>query len=258
MWAIPAGEGFTATVTRTCADGETVSETIPMASWETVGSQYRITYAGLDAKGIGDAISMVIKDAESKEIVSWSGSAGEIAAENAESADENTKNNALALLGYSAAANAFFGYDTDAENTFAAQIAALKEENAAALTTARKDRSKLAGTGAELVLGSSMVLDNEMSMRFYFSANDISVTVNGAAATLQAAEDGTAYYCEVSVQPEAVFTSVSVQVTKDGSVVANAVDSPASYFARLYTDGEDAAKNLADAVLLYGLMATAN
>ena len=255
---LPAGEGFTATVTRTCADGETVSETIPMASWETVGSQYRIIYAGLDAKGIGDAISMVIKDAESKEIVSWSGSAGEIAAENAESADENTKNNALALLGYSAAANAFFGYDTDAENAYATQIAALKEENAAALTTARKDRSKLAGTGAELVLGSSMVLDNEMSMRFYFSTNDISVTVNGSAATLKVAEDGTAYYCEVSVQPEAVFTSVSVQVTKDGSVVANAVDSPASYFARLYTDGDDAAKNLADAVLLYGLVATAN
>lgn len=250
--------GCTATVTRTLADGTSATETIPMANWETVGSQYRITYAGLDAKGIGDAISVEIKDTEGKVIVSWNGTADDIAAKNVESADEATKNTALALLGYSAAANAFFGYDADAENTFATQIAALKEENAAALTTARKDNSKLSGTGAELVLGSSMVLDSEMTMRFYFSTNDISVMMGSAHATLALSEDGTAYYCEVAIAPEDVFDTISVQVTQNGTTVATATDSPASYFARLYTDGDDAAKALADAVLLYGLVANAN
>lgn len=249
--------GCSAAITRTYADGRTpTSEVIPAENWTDYSdSLYCVNYTGIAAKDISDKVTVGICNADQKVLSLWTGTVSGLAAEKAQSSDETEKNRTLALLGFSAAAQNYFGYNAGAENTFAAEIDALKEAHAEELAVCQ-DSSSLSGTETDLVYGSSMVLGAELTMKVYFTSGDISVLVDGASVTLQQA-DGTSYYfCEIPVNAESIFDAISIQVLRDGNLVASASDSPASYFARLYETGSDTAKELAVSVLLYGLIAT--
>lgn len=247
-----ATDGCSAVITRTYADGRELVTTIPMSQWTEDGDNYCITYTGLDAKGMTDALTAQIVDSENKPLsTAWTGNLADMISEKVQSSDETEKNAALSLLAYSAAARNFFGYNTDAENAFAEDIAALMTAKADVIAAVRKDESSVTG---DVVLGSSMVLGNEMTMRFYFNTGDITVNVNGEAATVQTVSGKTYSYCEVPITAENIFDAVEITVSRNGETLAEASDSPAGYFARLYATGEEKAMALADAYLLYGLV----
>ena len=247
-------EGFGAKITRNYADGRSATTRIvPADEWEDYSSNlYCISYDDIDAKGMNDQICLEIMDGENNVVCTWQGTVQELWEEKLNvPADEGAKNKTLAQLGYSAAARSFFGYNDGEADDFAADVAALMTAKADDIAAVRKDESRVTG---DVILGSSMVLDSAMTMRFYFNTGDITVTVNGETATVQTVSGKTYSYCEVPVTAENIFDAVEITVSRNGETLAEALDSPAGYFARLYATGEEKAKALADAYLLYGLV----
>ena len=196
-----------------------------------------------------------------------------------EKSEEATLGRAMiAMLDYGAAAQAYFGFETDD----------LANKN---LTGA--DRARMTYTGANvgeyrtdkrtvndpegLYAASSCVLGSSQALRFYlnlpesradreslgFRVDYYSYRGEKRTRTLRFAEltesdTPGVYYLEVSdLRAADILTNVTLTMEKNESAIATVTDSVASYCARVQREQPETAA-LADALLIYGLSARAH
>ena len=247
--------GSSAVITRSFADGSSdLTETIAMDEWSDYSEDlYCVSYAGVEAKGICDTVTVKIIDASNNVISeTWSGNVRQLMLDElGETTDLTEKRKHTAKLYYSAMAQNFFGFGSGATEGLENDIAALKETYADRIVSSRKDNSLL--TGEKVIVGTSCLLNSNLQMKVYFVTDDVTVLVNGTNVALQKAEKSDYYFCTLDVAAEDIFTPVKITVLRDGKTVAEATDSVSSYCARLHEVGGNDNCALAESILLYGL-----
>ena len=189
----------------------------------------------LAAKEMTRPAEVTLLDSEGAVLASWQGTYADAARHRLNDAlaegDTQTAAALTAALELGAAAQMHFGYSAedlpnwgmDAARAllapYEAQLSALQEES-----FCRSD----------VILGSSLLLENGLSMKFYF-APDADVTVNGAAVSGSCVAEVEDFFAPVEIY------SGSALIGRDSAV---------SYCLRLMAAGQ---KDLAKAILLYGL-----
>ena len=194
---------------------------------------FTLTFA---AKEMLRPVEVKLFDAAGTQIACWQGTYADAARKQLNDAlaaeDTQTAAALTAALELGAAAQTHFGYETaelpnwgmEASRAllapYEAQISTLKEESFC--------------TEPDMILGSSLVLENGLFMKIY-AAPGADVTVNGEAVSGS---------CTVEV---ADFFA-PVEICSGGTVIGR--DSTASYCLRLMASGQE---SLAKAILLYGM-----
>ena len=152
-----------------------------------------------------------------------------------------TKFLALELLNYGAAAQIYFGYNTDNLANTDYEMApsnAVPESVPGVDVTGSVEGIRFYGTSVRFL--------SKTAVRFYFIADSIeglSFTVDGTAYTPASNENG--YYIEVAgINPQDMETELNVSVT-NGSETLTVNYAPIYYFIRMYHNSNDEAmKNL--------------
>lgn len=183
-------------------------------------------------------------DANGTQIACWQGTYADAARKQLNDAlaaeDAQTVVALTAALELGAAAQQHFGFDADNLPNWGMDIARQQlDAYKAQLDAVRKDESSC--TEPEVILGSSLLLEDQLKMKLYFSLSDgMTATVNGETVTGS----------EHIVTLTDVSAPVQITVKQNGKVICEGIDSAASYCARLQVAGYSA---LSDAILLYGM-----
>lgn len=233
------------------------TQTLPQSDWEKTTAGYTVTYTDIAAKELADTVTLQVFDAKGMLLCEETTRVCDsiISAMKAES---NVAVSAMcqAMLEYGAAAQTFFGYNTeslasDVLDENATYLDAIRQQ----LSTYRTDESFVTGENPKLIRGSSMMLENSLSMRVYFKDSVKNVLVNGVETKLQASKTPGYLYCQFQITPEWFCDPITIEVKDGSTVLASATESVASYCARLYATGEASNAELADAILTYCLAA---
>ncbi|MBR5242564.1 MAG: alkaline phosphatase family protein [Clostridia bacterium] len=162
---------------------------------------YKLT-VGLGAKNMGDSLSAQLKNGDLPVGETFTSSVkGYADAILASTYDKATIKLVNAMLGYGAAAQNYFGYNTSAlVGVPATDLSALNAENAHPASVTGNE---------EIYLGASLVLEGSMLLRFYFIGNDLYVTKDGEA--LPVTNKNGYCYADVAVMPNEIRDSVTVR-----------------------------------------------
>ena len=242
-------EGIYAVITKTAADGSTESVTTTFSKYNTAGSLYVTKFDGLAAKEMGDELSVIVYNAEGKQISEvWTDSVKSYAMRMLPKATKATdKAMYVEMLNYGAAAQVQFKYD--AENLVNADLT--DEQKAMGIASVELTDERVKGTG---YIGSNLTLENQILLNIFFNGklltDDTHAVItftdhngNAKEITVQSSEYTTQGNYKIIVVDDIVladsFTVVTVNVyDAEGNVVANASDSVESYAARMST-GDD-------------------
>ena len=161
---------------------------------------------------------------------------------------ESTKALVRNMLVYGGAAQSFFNYST-------ANLASQGIEVTAQVPAGAPEMTVSGMIDGLSYYGASLVHENEIAVRFYFTGDveGVSFQVNGAEAPLQT--KGDQYYIEVDgINPQELASAISVEVTSGDQTVSVGY-SPLNYMVRMYEKGSDATKALVQALYGYYLAA---
>ena len=237
---IMEGVTYTAVITKAYADGrEEVVVEVPQNEWKTNGSYYYVSFNGIAAKEMADDVKVQIFANGAAVSGVYTDSIREYALRQLRRAtDADTKTLYVDMLNYGAAAQIYFGYN--AENLVNADLT--DAEKAYGTETVELENKLVAGTNygaSQLNLASSIQLrvkfnniNSSMKAVVKFTnhmGREIEVEVPGSEFM---------YSGTVVVVDEIVAADYAQDVTitvynANGEVVANAVDSVASYIARM-------------------------
>ncbi len=108
------GTGYTATITKTFADGrEAVVKTIALADWTEEDGQYRFSFSDISAKEMTDEITITISNGEAT-VATCTKTVEGCARDIIRTTDNDKLKTALAdMLNYGAACQTHFGYNTN-------------------------------------------------------------------------------------------------------------------------------------------------
>ena len=157
------------------------------------------------------------------------------------------KNAVAGLLQYGAMVQAHFDYNTDKPAMTAADVANWKAQGLTIKSVADSELSAVNATvqatssgtlpaGVALV-GATLTMENEMSLRIYFTATNIdglTFTIGGEAATAVKA-GGTTYYLEASNIGTGKLATAVVFTISDGNNTFTYNASPMSYVYAVHT-----------------------
>ena len=161
---------------------------------------------------------------------------------------ESTKALVKNMLVYGGAAQNFFNYNTTNLASQGIEVTAQVPAGAPEMTVS----GMIDGLS---YYGASLVHENEIAVRFYFTGNvdGVSFKVNGTEATLQT--KGDQYYIEIDgINPQELASSISVEVTSGDQTISVGY-SPLNYMVRMYEKGSEATKALVQALYGYYLAA---
>ena len=145
------------------ADGSKNEEELAQSAWGVNGGYYQFSYDGLTAKEMSDEITVEIYDSEGKAVSELrKESARSYAKKLFDSANTaELKTLAVDILNYGAAAQEFFGYNT--EDLANSQLSEEEKGYATKATTYENSQYK-----SENVYGTNLNLENRISMVMYF------------------------------------------------------------------------------------------
>ncbi len=156
------------------------------------------------------------------------------------------------MLNYGAAAQAYFGYESDGmanEGITGAGQEAVPE---------RAPEMTLSGKAGNVrFYGASLVYESRIAVRFYFTGDvsGCSFTVDGQTCT--PAEKNGLYYIEVSdILPQNLDKQIPVTVTSGGETLTVSY-SPLNYMVRMNARGNETLQSLMRALYNYHLAAKA-
>lgn len=151
----------------------------------------------------------------------------------------------ISTLNYGAAAQTYFGYNTDNMANAGYEVAATDQIPAAG------DTSPATGAVNGISFyGASLVFQSRVAIRFYFKTNNISAyTFSAGEAPV---EKNGMYYVEVpDINPQDYAQEVTLTVT-DGEDTLSVTYSPMLYISRMYSKTEnEALKNLVAVMYQY-------
>ena len=252
----PVKSGYVARITKSYADGRenTVVE-IAADSWKLDSYGYLdASFTDISAKEMSDSINIEILDANGVVIAYHNGATVKANLESIynEETDEKLRTLAIDMLNYGAAAQVYFGYNT--ENLANSGI------DAASSTTVTESDIPTApeATDAKEYIGTSLVLSDGIVLKMYFSVIAAeTVTVSDGENTYTYSVTDYDNYCSVSIALNAVMLDKAITVTladAEGNVIASATDTIRNYLARVGAAEEGTVYN---AVLKYALSAKA-
>ncbi|MBQ4600753.1 MAG: leucine-rich repeat domain-containing protein, partial [Oscillospiraceae bacterium] len=167
---------YTMEITKSYADGTSVTNTVAAADWESYyGTMYRVGFNGIAAKEMTDEITVTVYDASgnavSKEFVTTVADAAVLVYKSEANAASFTM--MADLLNYGAAAQGNFRYNTDdlANTRLTAEQAAY--------ASARFDMSTVTGkaTGTTGAMGATLYLNTNIQHNFIFDAAVVDSTM---------------------------------------------------------------------------------
>ena len=213
-------------------------EAVDVTNAQLVDGQYIITEE-LAAKEMGKEVTVQLKNGETPVGEAYTSSVKEYAEGILASNDYDAVTKALvqAMLNYGAAAQKYFGYETDA-------LVGTPETDTTALKAATVAPVAVEGDG---FIGASLVLEGTMKLRFYFAGTVDAATVDGEEATVVA---NAAEYCyvDVKVTPDAI--------DKAYEVVAGETTVTYSVLNYLKNNADDAAlSEMVASIYAYGVAA---
>ena len=224
------------------------TERVEQAEW----ADGKITYDGIAMKDLTQTVKLGVYDAEGTLCAEQSVSVYDALKERLDAeTDAEKKAEYTAQLHLGAAAQKFFGCNTE-------NLADKDLDSAVGdMSAYRKDESYIGGKDADIIFGTSCVLENVPKMKIYFTDNTKTVFIDGKETELTASATAGYYCCIVDIAPADIFDAVTVEVKDGAETVATAADSVASYCARLYAAGGEENTSLADALLNYGVASKA-
>ena len=157
-----------------------------------------------------------------------------------------------AMLDYGAAAQAYFGYNTDAP-------ANAGMESGAQTVLPQTADARFSVTGAVSAVrfyGSSVVFESKTGVRFYFAAEDLTgcTFAAGGSQYTPVAKNGM-YYVEISgINPRSLSKEITLTVT-DGLGTMSVTYSPMHYIVRMGKKGTEKMQVLVKAFYQYHLAA---
>jgi hypothetical protein len=239
------GTDYYAEITLHTEDG-TVTTTVPYADWEVRTDYLVVTQKGLAARQMADKIEVVIYNGDGTQASEvWSDSIRDYAMRILEDQDAKTKTMLVDMLNYGAAAQSFFGYNTDdlANN----QLSEVQKAYATETVTCTDQSVK-----GEGYYGSSLVLKDRILMTVYFN----NITTDMYAVVSFTDHKGVVHETRVEGSSFSKYNDTTYGVVVDelvvadgdelvtvtvydaeGNVVASGSDSVNSYAARQM--GED-------------------
>ena len=214
------------------ADGEvTNAETVTKDGKEC----YKITLP-VSAKEMGNDITAQLKNGSSSVGEAYTSSVKSTAAAILSSTnDKATESLVSAMLSYGAAAQKYFGYKTDAlVGTPVSDTTALNAATAQSASVTDPDN---------VYVGASLVLEGELTLRFYFKG-DVAVSKDGESLTT--ATKGAFTYADVTLAPDKLGEQITVSA---GS--ATVTYSPLNYLKSKASD--TALSEMAASIYAYGI-----
>jgi uncharacterized Zn finger protein len=233
------GVDYVVSVTKTYADGkEDKTILVPQSEWKTSGSYYYVSFNGIAAKEMGDAIKVQIQTAGGTAV-------GEVYTDSVrdyairqlrKTTDAKTRTLYVDMLNYGAAAQTYFGYD--AENLVTKDLT--KTEKGYGTKSVKLENNLVKGPGYG---ASQLNLASSIQLRVKFNGIDSSMYAivkftNHNGRVVESRVEGTEFMSgTVVVVDEVVAADFKQDVTitvydANGNEVANAVESVASYLAR--------------------------
>ena len=237
--AIAEGVSYTAVITKAYADGRVVEVEVPQDQWGTSGAYYYVSFNGIAAKEMADEVKVQIF-ANGKAVSDvYADSIREYALRQLrKTSNAVTKTLYVDMLNYGAAAQTYFKYD--AENLVNADLT--DEEKAFGTESVNLENKLVAGTNygaSQLNLASSIQLRVKFN-NINSSMKAVVKFTNHTGREIEVEVPGSEfmYSGTVVVVDEIVAADYAQDVTitvynENGEAVANAVDSVASYIARM-------------------------
>ena len=255
-------------LTRTYADGTTDSITIPQDEWTSAGGSYiMVSYSKLAAKEMGDPITGIVYNADGKQISDVRTDSIKTYSMRMLETREDIYTNTYArtlfvdMLNYGAAAQAFFGYDT--EHPVNADLDATMQGWA---TKAYEPVTDTSNPSSGNFYGTSLDLENEIFMMFAFKEAynaDMKAVVTytdhyGEPVEREAVLSQDGNYVIITIGGIAVAdyrTEVTCELyDASGAMIGSVTDTRAKYVARNTNKlvSPDGTVDLGDAIMKFG------
>ena len=205
------GTDYYAEITLYAEDG-VVTTTVPYADWEVRTNYLVVTQKGLAARQMADKIEVVIYNGDGTPASDvWTDSIRDYAMRILEDQDGETKTMLVDMLNYGAAAQNFFGYNTDA----LANNQLTDAQKAYATESVSVNDQSIAGEG---YYGSSLTLKDRILLTMYFE----NVTTDMYAVVSFTDHKGAAHEIRVDGSNFSKFNATTYGVVVDELVVADA------------------------------------
>ena len=241
MEDIVEGVDYVVSVTKTYADGrEDKNVLVSQSEWKTDGSYYYVSFNGIAAKEMGDEIYVQILTADGAPVGDvYTDSVRAYAVRQLRKATEDKIRTVyVELLNYGAAAQTYFGYD--AEDLVTKELT--ETEKGYGTKEVKLENNLVKGPG---YAASQLNLASSIQLRVKFNGIDSSMYAivkftNHTGREVEARVEGSTflYSGTVVVVDQVVAADYNRDVTitvydADGNAVASAVESVASYIARM-------------------------
>ena len=158
-----------------------------------------------------------------------------------------------AMLCYGGAAQAYFGYHTDAPAD-----AGLPNENTPEIPESVQDMvvsGEIEGIG---FYGASLVYRDKIAVRFYFTGDAAQMTFTAQGNTYTPVAKGDMYYIEIGdIVPQDLDKQITLTVTDREGSAMTVTYGPMNYLVRMNQKGSDSLKTLLKAIYRYHLTAKA-
>lgn len=245
---------YQAVLTRSYAGADPEAVTIGFADWEAVTNSgtayYRFCYSDIAAKEMTDEVNVVIKVGDTQVSNSCTESIRNYALRTFGTGTDELDTALMDMLNYGAAAQTYFGYNTDnlANAEDDGGIIAKYAGSATQADTVIPENNLFKG---ENLVAVSVSAKNKLMLTFYFSniTPDMTATItytNHSGANVSYEVLGSDFieyngWYGIDITGLAIADGrqvVSCEVKNDGTLVASAKDSVEGYIARNYQDGE--------------------
>ena len=233
------GASYKAVITKTYADGRAnVVEEVPQSEWKINGPYYYVSFNGIAAKEMGDAINVQILTADGVAVGDvYTDSVKDYAIRQLrKTTDAKTRTLYVDMLNYGAAAQTYFGYAAD--DLVTAELT--ETEKGYGTKEVMLENNLMKGTGyvaSQLDLGSSILLRVKFNGINSSMRAEVSFTSHtGAEKKVEISGDQFISGGTVVVINQVVAAdynqNVTIKVYDGNEEVANATESVASYLSR--------------------------